>query len=618
MNRPDSGGERLLGDFDRVLWWRAGNARPLLAWADPWSWIARRASALLRRVGISVRRRPVVNHRRPETEVAPVTTFSAAIDRRTLLLGSASLVALAACDAPGTDATAVRKGAGIAGISLLTAAIPETLNPLAGFGNTGMGKINEALLTLRGGPDDLPDLVPQLAAAPPEVSPDALTWTVRLRAGVTFSDGTPFTAQDVVATYRAVRDRATASPIAGDLVNLASVTAPDARTVVFVLSEPQVSFRTALLIGIAPARAIRAGQLVEDSVLNQQPIGTGPYLVEDYRTDRLVLVANPRYRNGPPELGRVTYVLAADDNTRAQRMSGGGFDGSVLPPRLAATFATGGGTRVVAATSADWRGLSLPSKNPVTADPVVRRALNLAVDRDALVQGVLAGFGRPAHTFVPPEYGEYHDPQAVFGHDLVAAGAMLDQAGWVRGGDGIRARAGLRAQFTLMYRPTDLLRRDLAAAFASAVLPLGFDVRLEGVEFAQAEPRIDQDALLLGGGDTPFDVDTQVYSCLHSSYPAAGAYYDNPGRYADQEMDAALDEGRTSLDPARRIAAYRRVQQLYVDDPSMVLLVFLDHTYVQTTAVESRWNRTPTMLEPHEHGTAWGPWARIEQWTRRA
>ncbi len=198
---------------------------------------------------------------------------------------------------------------------------------------------------------------------------------------------------------------------------------------------------------------------------------------------------------------------------------------------------------------------------------------------------------------------------------MARAEALLDAAGWTKGQDGIRVKGGRRAAFTLMYRPTDLLRRDLAAAFASAVLPLGFDVTLEGVEFAQAEPRIDTDALLLGGGDTPYDVDTQLYKSLHSSYPAAGSFYDNPGRYANPQMDAALDKGRRSLDPAARVAAYRTVQQLYVDDPSMVLLVFLDHTYVQTTAAQADWVQTPTLLEPHEHGTAWGPWAHVEQWT---
>lgn len=546
-------------------------------------------------------------------------TSELVLDRRTLLLGTAGLFALAACSPPGTDASGSSDGAAVGSeISLLTAIIPETLNPVAGFGNTGMGKINEGLLTLSGDTDALPELVPNLAGAAPEVSEDGLTWTVTLREGITFSDGSPLTAQDVVATYRAVMAETSASPIAGDLVNLKSVEAPDAGTVVFALAEPQVSFRTAMLIGIAPAAMITDGQLVTESVLNQKPVGTGPYLVDSYSTDRLVLVPNPQYRGEAPQVTKITYVLAADDNTRAQRMSGGGFSGSVLPPRLAASFAKSSGTEVISATSADWRGLSLPPEHPVTSDPVVRRALNLGIDRDAIVQGVLQGYGRPAHTFVPPQFGEFYDPAAVFTYDAAAAAKLLDDAGWVMGEGDIRVKDGVRAAFTLMYRPTDTLRRDLSAAFASAVLPLGFDVTIEGVDFDQAEPRVGKDAILLGGGDTPYDVDTQLFKSLHSSYPAAGAFYDNASKYADPEMDEALEAGRTQMDPALRVTAYQKVQQLYVQDPSMVLLVFLDHTYVQDAAVGKAWNESPPMLEPHDHGVSWGPWARIETWTKKA
>ncbi|MBB5790131.1 ABC transporter substrate-binding protein [Jiangella mangrovi] len=540
------------------------------------------------------------------------------------LVGLFALVlTVAACGAPDPDGGENSSGDGdspgpSAEISLLTASIPESLNPIAGFGNTGMGTVNEGLLTLEGGPTELPELVPNLAAADPEVSADARVWTVTLQDGVTFSDGSTLDAADVVATYEAVADPASASPIAGDLVNLESVEAVDDTTVRFTLKESQVSFRTALLIGIAPSESITAGQQVAESPLNQEPVGTGPYVIESFSTDRLVLVANDDYRDGAPELGRITYVLAADDNTRAQRMTAGEFDGSVLPPRLTETFENDEQFEIFHATSADWRGLSLPADNPVTSDPAVRMALNIGIDRQAIIDGVLVGTGRPAHTFIPPEYGEYHNADAVFPYDVEQAARLLDAAGWVMGADGIRVKDGRRAEFTLMYRPSDLVRRDLSAAFASEVLPLGFDVTIEGVDFDQAEPRAGQDAILLGGGDTPYDVDSQIYKALHSSYPAAGAFYDNPSQYADPEMDAALHTGRTSVDPAARVEAYQHVQELYVADPSMVLLVFLDHTYVQKASVGQEWDGLDTMLEPHEHGTAWGPWVNIADWTRRS
>lgn len=501
-----------------------------------------------------------------------------------------------------------------ASLALLTAALPETLNPLAGFDNNGTGKINESLFTLEGSPDALPRIVPLLAAAEPTVSQDARTWKIPLRQGVRFSDGTTFDAADVVASYRAIMDPASASPILGTLSNVAEVKALGPHTVQFTLRESQVSFKTALLIGIAPSEAVVPGGRVEDSPLNRAPIGTGPYLVDSIGPSRLVLAANPDFRGGEVAPQRVTYEAAPDDNARAQRMMAGEFDGTVLPPRLAASLSTNPGFELVTATSADWRGLSLPADNPLTGDPKVRLALNVAVDRQSLVDGVLAGSGRPAHTFVPAEYGDAFNPSAVLAHDPQRAATLLDEAGWVTGEDLMRSKDGMSAAFTLMYNPGDQLRRDLSLAFSAQMKQIGIDVSVEAATFDQAEPRVGTDAIMLGGGDTPYDVDTQLYKMLHSSYPATGAYYDNPSRFNDPAMDRALETGRTTLDPTKRAAAYREVQRLYVNEPSMVLLAFVDHTYVQRTYVADAWQGSGTLLEPHDHGTAWGPWVKIGQW----
>ncbi len=531
--------------------------------------------------------------------------------RRLFLIGTAgAALAAAACSAPTTGG-----GGTSASLSLVTALLPETLNPIAGADSNGMGKINEGLLTLKAQPDNLPDLVPQLAASPPEPSADAKTWTVTVRSDVTFSDGTPLTADDVVATYAAIIDPATASPIAGDLSMLAGVEAPDPTTVVFTLNIPYVAFPTKLLVGIAPASALVAGQKIEESALNQKPIGTGPYVVESFSNGKLVYAANDKFRDGAPAVKKVTYILAADDNTRAQQMTAGEYDGSALPPRLAANFKKSDDVDVIAATSADWRGISLPLDNPVTSDPAVRMALNLAVDREAMLDSVLMGYGRVASTFIPPQYVDYYSEDAVFPYELDKAKSMLDEAGWIEGSDGIRRKNGVRAAFTVMYKPEDRLRKDLSAAFASEALKAGFDVSIEGQGFDVLEPRIHKDAVMLGGGDTPYDVDSQLHSMLHSSYPAAGAYYDNPSQYANPDMDAALDLGRTSLTTEDRVAAYEKVQDIYLADPSMVVLVFVDHTYVQLKSVSDTWSGTQTILEPHEHGTAWGPWVNIEKWT---
>ena len=521
------------------------------------------------------------------------------------------VIVCSGCQVASTDASVDSS------VNLLTPALPSTLNPLAGFDNNGIGKINESLFTLQGEPDALPGIMPLLAQDEPSISADGLIWDITLREGIEFSDGTPFDPADVVASYRVIKEPRTASPLAGTLENLATVEAHGPDGVRFILHEPQVSFKTSLLIGIAPSEKIQERTPVSESSLNREPIGTGPYVLESFDSSSLVLSANENYRDGAPAVRKVSYTESADDNTRTQVMAGSDYTGTVLPARLAAGFAQREGLEVVTATSADWRGISLPSDHPLTKDPKVRLALNLAIDRDEIVAGVLAGAGRPAYTFIPPEYGKYYNSQAVFEHDPMRAQQLLDEAGWTVAADGVRSKNGERAEFTLLYNPGDTLRRDLSLALAAQLEAYGIKVIVKPATFDQAEPRVGKDAIMLGGGDTPYDVDTQLYKMLHSSYPDAGAYYDNPSHYSNKLMDQALHTGRTSTYPKTRASAYQKVQELYIEDPSMLLIAFVDHSYVQRSNVHQRWNTTGTLLEPHEHGTAWGPWAQIGQWTNK-
>ncbi|WP_369138189.1 ABC transporter substrate-binding protein [Modestobacter versicolor] len=525
-------------------------------------------------------------------------------------LALAALVALTACSAP---------GAGPAGsadpsrrLVLADAYEPEPLNPVGGHGETGASRVYDGLVRLAGG-DGLPELEPALAAELPTPDADGTTWTVRLRDDVRFTDGTAFGAEDVVATYRAVLDPVSASPIATSYAMVSEVSAPDEHTVRFRLAYPYAPFATKLLLGIAPAEALTTPGPAEESPLNTEPVGTGPYLLTERRGDRTVFTANPDYWDGAPQVEELVVEHVPDDNTRAQRMAAGEFDGTTLPPLLADTLADAEGLTVVGHPSADTRSVSLPAGDPVTADPAVRLALNHAVDRAAMVESILGGHGVPAYTPVPEVLGDAFEPTATFDHDPDRARQLLDDAGWVPGDDGVRVRDGVRAEFTLMYFPEETLRRDLAQAFASDALQVGVEVDLEAVDRPQFRPRIPVDAGLLGGGDVPYDPDTLLYAGLHSVYTqdGVGGPFDNPSDHVDPAVDAALDEGRRSDDPAVRTAAYRTVQRAFVAAPPAVVLVFLEHVYVMR---DGDWTGTEPVLEPHSHGVSWGPWWNLREW----
>lgn len=495
---------------------------------------------------------------------------------------------------------------------------PETFNPIAGHGEDGSSKVYDGLVRLAADAAGMPTLEPALAAELPEASADAVTWTVPLRKGVTFHDGSAFDADDVVATFDAILDPVSASPLASSYAMLERVEKLDEHTVRFHLAYSYAPFASRLLVGIVPSEAVTEPGPVEESPLNTEPIGTGPYrLVEWRRGEQVVLEANDDYWGGPPAVTKLTVVSAPDDNTRAQRMRAGDFDGAWLPPKLAATFEDADEFELVANPSADWRGITMPSGHPVTGDADIRMALNLAVDRQAMIDTVLAGYGGPAYTLIPEVFGEYYDGSAVFEHDPDAARRLLDDAGWIEGDDGIRVKDGQRAEFTVMYFPEDTLRRDLGQAFASDARSIGIEVTLDAADRAEFRPRIPEDAGVLGGGDFPFDPDPQLYSSLHSEFAA----YDennpflNPSEYRNEAVDAALERGRSSLDTAERVTAYREVQQQLIEKPPFVMLAFLEHTYVMKA--DDAWSGSVPIIEPHAHGVAWGPWWNVHSWERR-
>ncbi|HEY6739063.1 MAG TPA: ABC transporter substrate-binding protein [Actinopolymorphaceae bacterium] len=542
--------------------------------------------------------------------MTPATRLAPAVRVAGVTLGALALV-LAACSAPteptaSTDTTSGPDGSG----SSLVLADPyedEALNPLLGYGEGGASKIYEGLV----GFDAQRRPRPLLAAELPTVSDDGLTWTARLRSGVTFHDGSTFDAEDVEATYDALRDPSRAATVAGDYAMIEDVVATSGDTVEFRLKKPYAPLLAKLTLGIVPSEALATEGTLDSSPLNSEPIGTGPYRLTEWRRgERMELKAYDDYWGTEPEIRNLSVVFVPDDNTRGQRMSNGDFDGAPLPPALADTLGKRDGYTLYAHKSADQRNVMLPMKNPVTGDLAIRRALNHAVDREGMVRAVLSGHGTPASGPIPPVMKEYADPEATFAFDPARARRILDQAGWRPGKDGIRERKGLEARFNLLYPATDSVRKALASAVASDARKIGIDIRLEGLGWEAIQPRMSQDAVLMGGG-TPLDPDLLLYGDLHSSLAEDG--YNNPGSYANAKVDVALDRARATTDPASRQDAYREVQRELVKDPARVYLVFLEHTYVSRTG----WTGYEEVVDPHVHGAlGWGPWWNVEKWRR--
>ncbi|MFF0484629.1 ABC transporter substrate-binding protein [Streptomyces sp. NPDC004435] len=512
----------------------------------------------------------------------------------------------AACTNPGADTagTGGPKDSAVVGIAYE----PDSLSPLLGYGKDGNSKIFDGLLAF----DADMKLQPALARELPHISDGGRTYTYNLRTGVTFSDGAPFTAEDVVFTYRTILDPKTNNPSRTELDALKSVEAVGDDTVVFHLKYPYAAFAERTVHAIAPEH-VAGKQDVNTGAFTTQPIGTGPYILTGWsKGEKISLKANPKYWNGAPAVKKFTMAIIKDDDVRATRLRAGDLDGAILPPNLAAGFGSDKGKRTYAAKTYDYRTVTLPTHNPVAGDTAVRRALDIAVDRQTMVDKILEGAGKPAYGPVPTD-SPWFTQGTERRHDLAGAQKILDEAGWKPGSDGVRVKNGVRASFPLWYVSGDKLRQDHALAYASDARKAGIEIKTQAGTWEVIEPRMKNDAVLAGGG-SPGDPDFDQYLLLTSSL--AGDGFNNMAWYDNKAVDRALEDGRRTNDHAKRKAAYDTVQRELVKNPGYTFLTHIDHLYVVNDAWDSDTKGAPlsTQIEPHDHGLAAGPWWNVEAW----
>ncbi len=521
--------------------------------------------------------------------------FAALVAVTTLLGLSAACSAPSTSDEPGGNA---RQAAAGDGFVLGLSSEPDNLNPVLGYAPDGGSLIFDGLVSRTA---DL-ELKPALAAELPKTDDAGTTVTFRLRTDVRFHDGTPLTSADVAYTYQALLDEKNNSSLRSDYAAIKSVEAPDPETVVFHLKYPYAAFLQRATLGIVPERSL------DRPDFNTRPVGTGPYRFVSWTPgDKIVLEADPSYWNGAPAIKNLVLAYAADDNVRATRMAAGEFDAAVLAPKAAARFDGTAGMTVYRVPSADYRGVMFPMEAPVTGDKAIRKAISLALDRSAMVKTILAGAGSAAFGPVAPGTS-WHDA-AVRGSDTAdqaQAVQVLEQAGWQAGPDGIRVKDGTPARFALMYPAGDSLRKELALAVASDAKRVGIEIELAGLDWDAIYPRMAKDALIMGYG-TPFDPDHTNYELFHSDFVGQEPF--NPARYRDSEVDALLERGRRTADPAERKQAYDAFQQRIRDEEPWVYLVYLQHVYV----VRGEWTGITPSVEPHEHATG-GLFRDIAEW----
>ncbi|MGB8519140.1 MAG: ABC transporter substrate-binding protein, partial [Candidatus Tumulicola sp.] len=310
--------------------------------------------------------------------------------------------------------------------------------------------------------DDRGKLTGDLAADVPSlanggISRDGRTYVYHLRRDVVWHDGVAFGARDVVASWRAVMDPANNTFEHEGYDRVASIGAPDRYTVVVRLRErypPFVSrFFAPLQEGakpVLPAHLLSAGGGFNAGSLASHPVGTGPFAFVSWaRGDRIVLKRFDRYFKGRPALARIDFRVIPSDQTIAVMLQEHQIDLVVAPQTsLVDQYRS---TPGLYAGTAPWNSqtsLVLNARKPGLHDVAVRRAIAMAVPYAAILRDVTRGLYEPARNSLPPTAIGY-EPLPPRGTDPATAGDELQRAGWIAGPDGVRARGGVRLEFTL-------------------------------------------------------------------------------------------------------------------------------------------------------------------------
>lgn len=528
--------------------------------------------------------------------------------------GLAASAALAGC--------AGRQGAGGSSDSVVTSkgstqvviAMNPTSEPAAGFDPLvawGCGEhVHEPLIqsTLITTDEDL-NFVNDLATDY-LCSSDGLVWTFTIRDDVVFSDGEPLSARDVAFTVNGAIDSAMSE---ADLSMVDRAVAVNNTVVELHLNKPHNALLyTLAVLGIVPEHAY-------GPEYGRNPIGSGRYVLERWdKGQQVIFTANPKYYGRKPSMERVVVVFMDEDAALAAVQKG--------EVDIAYTYATHArqafeGYELAAYKTVDSRGVSLPSVpaggtklvegdmafntgNDVTADVAVRRAINCGLDRDAVIEHVLDGYGKVAYSV--GDGMPWSSPDMKVELDREKAARLLDEAGWKRGEDGVRSRDGVRAAFDIWYSSDDSVRQALANEFANQMAELGLEVTPRGGSWDEIYLHQFSQPVLWGwGSNSPVEVYELNYSTGWGNYSC----------YESEITDAYLDEALAQTDVEASYEYWRKAMWDGVEGvapqgaATWAWIANVDHLYFKRQGLDVAHQK------PHPHGHGWSLVNNVDAWS---
>ena len=410
-------------------------------------------------------------------------------------------------------------------------------------------------------------LVPDLAENW-EVSEDGLTYTFTLRDGLTFHNGDPLKAEDIVYTYERTTDPDFASPHANKLALVESVDTPDDLSVTFTLSAPFAPF-LAVACSRGPGRALtpvsrRAFEEMGEEQFDRTPVGAGPFALVAETADLssgFELVAFDGWYGGRPHLDAIEVTIIAEPSSRISAIEAGDVDMLDIVPRTGvAQLRENPDITLVEAPGTSWLGLAMNYARPPWDKPEARMAVAKALNREALIETALFGLATPAigaiapafsWAYIPPDQTE--TPQAF---NLEEAKALAEEA-------------GITGAQPVLMGTSDTQRAD--EVVRNQLRDIGLDVQLEQLQQAAWNERWTAGDFdwILNGSVADADPDDGHWNFFHSEGPW------NTHKYSNPKVDELLEATRTTGDQTERADLFHQVQAILQQD---VPYAFLYHT----------------------------------------
>lgn len=413
-------------------------------------------------------------------------------------------------------------------------------------------------------------LEPQPSLAEKWENPDPTTWVFTLRKGVTFQDGTPFTAADVKFTYDSVIDPNFKAPYAALYAPISKVEAIDDATVKFTLKQPYAPLLSYLDLGIVPKHLAEKA----DNTLSSNPVGTGPYkMVKWDKNSKITFEAYDQYWGGAAKTKKLTYFIIPDNTTRVSALEAGDVDfvHSPLSPQDVAKLKNNQDFVVKETEGLGYTYLNFNTTSPILTDVKVRQAFAYLVDKNVISENLYQGMDKPAKSpLIPPSWA-YSDSISGFSYDLDKAKALFAEAGWKDSdGDGILDKNGQKLSITLSTHTEDPNRIQTVEFLQHEFAKAGVDTKVSTTEWPtfSANMMAQKFDIALLGWLSLVDPDRAMYGQFYSKSE------NNYGKYSNPKVDELLEKGRASLDQGERAKIYQEAAKIVTDEVAYDVILY--------------------------------------------